>query len=114
MEISGQQASLFATGALPVPRGADDTAAPFHAWFPLLEGCSPRLVRRLRRTWLPDASAILDPFAGAGTTPIVLARDGLTCGYAEANPALERVTGVKLDVLDPACDRAGGSKAISR
>ena len=80
-------------------------SAPFHSWFPFLEGYSPRFVRRVRSAYLPDATRILEPFAGSGTTPIVLSQDGVECGYAEANPVMSLVCDVKLNVLAPDTNR---------
>lgn len=83
----------------------DSNAAPLHSWFPYLEGYSPRFVRRVRAAYLPDAERVLEPFAGSGTTPIVLAQDGIECAYTEANPAMSFVSRVKLMVMSPTTDR---------
>lgn len=47
---------------------------------------------------MPNAKLILDPFAGTGTTPIVLSSLGLNCGYCEVNPAMQLVIGAKISV----------------
>lgn len=90
------------------PRDAtfrDSSSAPFHSWFQYLEGYSPRFVRHIRGAYLPDAHCILEPFAGSGTTPIVLGQDGVQCGFAEANPAMTLLCNVKTRVLAPEANR---------
>ncbi|MEI6513815.1 MAG: DNA methyltransferase, partial [bacterium] len=41
---------------------------------------------------------IIDTFAGTGTTPIVLATQGIQCGYSEINPAMLTVIQTKIEV----------------
>lgn len=77
----------------------DSGEAPLHSWFPYLEGYSPKFVDRVRHEFLTDAKRVLEPFAGTGTTPIVLAQSGVECGYAEVNPVMVFITQTKLDVL---------------
>jgi hypothetical protein len=77
----------------------DARRAPLHSWFPYLEGYSPRFVDRVWKTFLPDARTIFEPFAGSGTTPIVIASEGADCLYTEANPVMAYVTRAKLNVL---------------
>jgi hypothetical protein len=77
----------------------DSGRAPLHSWFPYLEGYSPRFVEGVRQEFLPKARRILEPFAGSGTTPIVLGQVGVECAYAEANPAMAFVIKTKIDVL---------------
>lgn len=77
----------------------DSSRAPLHSWFPYLEGYSPRFVEGVRLEFLPKAKRILEPFAGSGTTPIVLGQSGVECAYSEANPAMAFVIQTKLEVL---------------
>jgi DNA modification methylase len=77
----------------------DSARAPLHSWFPYLEGYSPRFVEAVRHEYMPDARRIIDPFAGSGTTPIVLAQAGIECAYSEANPAMAFVIATKLAAL---------------
>jgi len=77
----------------------DGSRAPLHSWFPYLEGYSPRFVQRVMQEYLPKAKRILEPFAGSGTTPIVLGQIGVECAYSEANPAMAFVIRTKLDIL---------------
>jgi DNA modification methylase len=77
----------------------DSSEVPLHSWFPYLEGYSPRFVERVRREYLGNATRILEPFAGTGTTPIVLGQAGITCAFAEANPAMAFIAQTKLSVL---------------
>lgn len=83
----------------------DSSEAPLHSWFPYLEGYSPRFVERVRHEYLSDAQRIIEPFAGSGTTPIVLGQSGIECAFSEANPAMVFIGETKLAVLrldDPA------------
>jgi DNA methylase len=73
--------------------------APLHSWFPYLEGYSPRFVERIRREYLANAKRLIEPFAGSGTTPIVLGQSGVACAYSEVNPAMAFVVRTKLGVL---------------
>lgn len=73
--------------------------APLHSWFPYLEGYSPRFVERVRLEYLRDARRIIEPFAGSGTTPIVLGQAGIECAFSEANPAMAFIATTKLAVL---------------
>jgi DNA modification methylase len=73
--------------------------APLHSWFPYLEGYSPRFVEGVQREYLAGAKRILDPFAGSGTTPIVLGQAGIACAYSEVNPAMAFIVRTKLAVL---------------
>ena len=77
----------------------DSSQAPLHSWFPYLEGYSPRFVERVRHEYLPEAKRILEPFAGTGTTPIVLGQTGIECAFSEANPAMVFIVQTKLAVL---------------
>lgn len=77
----------------------DSSCAPLHSWFPYLEGYSPRFVEGVRLEFLPKAKRILEPFAGSGTTPIVLGQSGVECAYSEANPAMAFVIQTKLEIL---------------
>jgi len=77
----------------------DSSEAPLHSWFPYLEGYSPRFVERVRHEYLRDAQRIIEPFAGSGTTPIVLGQSGIQCAFSEANPAMVFIAETKLAVL---------------
>lgn len=77
----------------------DSSEAPLHSWFPYLEGYSPRFVERVRHEYLRDAQRLIEPFAGSGTTPIVLGQAGIECAFSEANPAMVFIAETKLAVL---------------
>ena len=74
-------------------------AEPLHRWYPYLEGYSPRFVEEIIRQLAPDAARILDPFSGAGTTPLTIAGLGREAFYCELNPLLQYLTDVKLTAL---------------
>lgn len=77
----------------------DSSRAPLHSWFPYLEGYSPRFVRSVMQEYLPKARRVIDPFAGSGTTPIVLSQEGVECAYSEANPVMAFIIQTKLEIL---------------
>ena len=62
---------------------------PLHEWYPYLEGYSPEFVDTVLDTFASNANRVLDPFAGAGTTPLTAARRGCTSFYCELNPLLQ-------------------------
>jgi RMKL-like, methyltransferase domain len=72
---------------------------PLHAWYPFLEGYSPEFVSTVLDTFAPRAHCVLDPFGGAGTTPIVVARRGGVGVYCELNPMLQLLTEAKVAAL---------------
>ena len=76
---------------------------PLHDWFPYLEGYSPRFVEQVIEEFAPDASVILDPFAGTGTTALTSAKLGRTALYCELNPLLQYLIDAKVaaTTLDP-------------
>ena len=69
---------------------------PLHAWYPYLEGYSPKFVEQVIQEFAPEARAVFDPFAGTGTTPLTIARMGRRAMYCELNPLLQYLTEVKL------------------
>ena len=83
---------LFATH-----RGGDRYL--FHHWYPLLEGFSPRFVQSVLERFAPESQIVLDPFGGAGTAPLTVARMGKQGMYCELNPVLQFVTETKLSAL---------------
>lgn len=79
----------------------------FHDWFPYLEGFSSSFVESVRGRYLPNSTHILEPFAGSGTTPIHLAREGVSCSYCEINPVLLHLIGAKTCALSQETSRSG-------
>ena len=71
---------------------------PFRRWYPYLEGYSPEYVRTVFSECAPDASVVLDPFAGTGTTAFTAAEQGKTAYFCEINPVLQFITQVKIHV----------------
>ncbi|NHZ34464.1 hypothetical protein [Massilia rubra] len=71
---------------------------PFHDWYPYLEGFSSEFVKHMLTQYIPGARRIIEPFAGTGTAPIVLAGLGIDCGYCEVNPAMRLVISAKMAV----------------
>jgi DNA modification methylase len=71
---------------------------PFHDWYPYLEGFSPEFVKHLVSDYMPKATLILEPFAGTGTTPVVLSSLGIDCGYCEVNPIMSMLVETKAEI----------------
>ena len=78
---------------------SEDRAAPFQRWFPLLEGYSLSFVELLLAERAGDASVVLDPFGGVGTTPLAAALRGSSAFYVEVNPALQKIASAKFEAL---------------
>ena len=72
---------------------------PLHDWYPYLEGYSPEFVTKVLDSFAPDATRVLDPFAGAGTTPLTVARHGGRGFYCELNPLLQHLVDTKARIL---------------
>lgn len=71
-----------------IPQENLDLANKFRtSLFPWRGQFSPELVELFLKQYCQDASVILDPFAGSGTTLFEAARKGLTCYAAEINPS---------------------------
>ena len=71
-------------------KGGRDLA--FHRWFRLTPSFGPHLVGHiLDKFGASSESVVLDPFCGAGTTPIECKRRGLRCYGFEINPVLQFV-----------------------
>lgn len=74
--------------------------APIHRWFRLTPSFAPELVEDILRHWaVPPGARILEPFCGAGTTPVVCQALGLNCDAVELNPLLHFVSTVKVTPL---------------
>ncbi|MBN1436183.1 MAG: hypothetical protein JW936_03840 [Sedimentisphaerales bacterium] len=70
---------------------------PLHQWYPYLEGYSPDFVENIVESYAPQAKYIHDPFSGAGTTPLTVARLGRSASYCELNPLLQYLTTAKIE-----------------
>ncbi len=68
---------------------------PLHTWYPYLEGYSPQFVEQIHRQFVPEAVHVLDPFAGAGTTPLTITRLGNNAVYCELNPLMQFLVELK-------------------
>jgi len=72
---------------------------PLHDWYPYLEGYSPQFVETALQRFAPTARAVIDPFAGVGTTPITVAQMGIRSFYCELNPLLQYLVETKSAIL---------------
>lgn len=70
--------------------------SPLHDWYPYLEGYSPDFVNSIIDRFASDATSILDPFCGSGTTALIAALRGRTGYYSEVNPLCRYVIEAKL------------------
>ena len=66
-----------------------------HGWLRLTPAYSVKLVRQILDHH-PEPTAVLDPFAGSGTTGLVCAEFGLPCDLVEINPFLAWLSRAKL------------------
>ncbi|MGM0511806.1 MAG: DNA methyltransferase [Pseudomonadota bacterium] len=69
-----------------------------HDWYAYLEGYSSEFVRSIIETYIPNATSILEPFAGVGTTPLTLGFQNVQTFYCEINPAMRKVINAKLTI----------------
>src|SRR5437016_5448421 len=76
-----------------------DKKLPLHRWYPYIQCYSPEFVVEVLNRHAPAAKRVLDPFAGVGTTPITVARLGVTGFYCELNPLLQFLTDAKIQAL---------------
>lgn len=84
--------------ATPLP----DRKRPVYRWFQLHESFSSGLVRMLADLWgLGKGDLVLDPFSGAGTTPLACKELGIDCIGYEAHPVFLFVSKVKLREYSP-------------
>lgn len=72
---------------------------PLQGWYPYLEGYSPEFVQAAIERFAPNATHVLDPFGGTGTTPLTAVRMGLSASYCELNPLLQFLIDAKAEVL---------------
>ncbi len=75
-----------------------DRQRPIYRWFQIKESFSSGLVRLLAETWgLGKNELVLDPFCGAGTTPLACRELGIDCMGFEAHPVFLFASRVKLN-----------------
>jgi DNA modification methylase len=72
---------------------------PLHLWYPFLEGYSPEFVENILNNFAPNATSILDPFAGTGTTPLTVSQVEKAAFYCEINPLLQHLIDIKIKAL---------------
>lgn len=72
---------------------------PLHDWYPYLEGYSPRFVEQILEEFVPNATMVLDPFAGTGTTALTASKMGRRAFFCELNPLLQYLIEAKVLAL---------------
>jgi DNA modification methylase len=75
---------------------ASNKYQPVHRWYPLVEGFSSELVRRIVGEHKEFPQVCLDPFGGVGTTALTCQDLGLKCFSFENNPFLYNLSRTKL------------------
>ena len=102
------QTDLFAQEATRAPEHArfngrsgafvDNLSLPVHRWYRYSAGFSADWVRRLvrERRSGTDAYAVLDPFAGVGTTLLACEAEGIRSWGFETHPFIHRIARAKL------------------
>ncbi len=74
-------------------------AEPIHSWYSYVEGYSSCLVEsQLKELSNENLNEIYDPFAGAGTTPLVACQNNIQAYYSESNPFMCNVIDTKINV----------------
>ena len=71
---------------------------PFARWYPYLEGYSTQFVESILEKYGPNAQAILDPFAGTGTTAFTASQLNKTAYFCEINPVLQFMSLTKIRI----------------
>jgi adenine-specific DNA methylase len=75
----------------------DNMALPIHRWYRYSAGFSAQWVESvIAEAKQSGAIAVLDPFAGAGTTLIAAENCGVACRGIEAHPFVNRIARAKL------------------
>lgn len=73
----------------------DNMRQPVHRWFRYSAGFSAQWVESVVRTEKPEA--VLDPFAGSGTTLLAAQSSGISSVGVEAHPFVVRIANAKLN-----------------
>ena len=74
----------------------DSKRAPFHRWYPYVQGFAYDYVREVIQRFRP-AACIYDPFGGAGTTQLEASMMGIASTYSEINPFMRFVAETKIN-----------------
>lgn len=94
-----QQLPLIADGSGSPSVGLtfrDSKAAPYHRWYPYVEGFSADYVADLMGRF-GQPHAVYDPFGGAGTTLVEASIRGIPSGYSEINPFMRSIADAKVN-----------------
>lgn len=89
------QAQLFDPITVTFKGGAKE---PFVRWYSYLEGYSPQFVKTIIEKYAPDATSVLDPFAGTATTAFTASQLGKISYFCEVNPVLQFISLTKIAV----------------
>lgn len=89
------QTQLFDPVTVTFKGGAKE---PFVRWYSYLEGYSPQFVKAIFEKYAPDATSVLDPFAGTATTAFTASQLGKVAYFCEVNPVLQFISLTKIAV----------------
>ena len=89
------QNQLFDPVTVTFKGGSKD---PFVRWYSYLEGYSPQFVKAILEKYAPNATRVLDPFAGTATTAFTTSQLNKTALFCEINPVLQFISFTKITV----------------
>ena len=75
---------------------AKNKSISVHRWYPFVEGFSEHFITGILDEIKFENIRCLEPFAGSGTTPLVLQGKGIPCCSFEVSPFMHLLTSVKL------------------
>ncbi|MCP4357267.1 MAG: hypothetical protein GY796_04530 [Chloroflexi bacterium] len=104
--IQEQQAQLTMPGVAPQSQLFDPVTVtfkggakePFVRWYSYLEGYSPQFVKTILEKYAPNATRVLDPFAGTATTAFTASQLDKSAFFCEINPVLQFISLTKITV----------------
>lgn len=79
-----------------VVNATNNKDSAINRWYPVLEGFSNHFVQSILEEQDKEIRCCLDPFAGGGTTPLVLQQKGIKCYSIEVSPFMGQVIRAKL------------------
>lgn len=69
---------------------------PIHQWYPFVEGYSREFINSILGELDYAPEWVLEPFAGSGTTPLEMQKNGIQCYAFEVSPFMHLLSSVKM------------------